>query len=142
MTTPPTFAEQRDEFNARLAEQAPAEVLEGFGRIIADQAAVDCAARAPKFGERAPDFTLRDQFGRQVSLAGELEHGPVVLIFYRGEWCPYCNIMLRTYGLRASDSQNAEPGWWRYRRRHPRTRLRWPKSTASSSRSCRTRAAR
>jgi peroxiredoxin len=103
MTTTPTFAEQRDEFNARLAEQAPADVLEGFGRIIADQAAVDYAARAPKVGQRAPDFTLRDQLGRQVSLAGELEHGPVVLIFYRGEWCPYCNIMLRSYGLRAGD---------------------------------------
>jgi peroxiredoxin len=102
-TTTPTFAEQRDEFNARLAQQAPAEVLEGFGHLIADQAAVDYAARAPKVGERAPAFTLRDQLGRHVSLAGELEHGPVVLIFYRGAWCPYCNIMLRTYGLRASD---------------------------------------
>src|SRR5262249_24894151 len=40
---------------------------------------------------------------RQVSLAGELERGPVVLIFYRGEWCPYCNMMLRTYGLRSAD---------------------------------------
>jgi peroxiredoxin len=86
-----------------LAEQAPAEVLEGFGSIIADQAAVDYAARAPKVGDRAPDFTLPDQLGRQVSLADELEHGPVVLIFYRGEWCPYCNMMLRTYGLRADD---------------------------------------
>jgi peroxiredoxin len=103
MTTTPTFAAQRDEFNAGLAAQAPAEVVEGFGRIIADQAAVDYAARAPKVGERAPDFTLRDQLGRQVSLAGELEHGPVVLIFYRGEWCPYCNMMLRTYGLRTGD---------------------------------------
>jgi peroxiredoxin len=98
-----TFAEQRDEFNTALAEQAPPEVLEGFGRMFGDQAAVDYAARAPKVGERAPDFTLRDQLGRQVSLASELEHGPVVLIFYRGEWCPYCNIMLRTYGLRAGD---------------------------------------
>jgi peroxiredoxin len=101
MTTP-SFADQRDEFNAGLAEQAPAWVLEGFERIIADQAAVDYAARAPKVGERAPNFTLRDQLGRQVSLAGELAQGPVVLIFYRGEWCPYCNIMLRTYGLRAA----------------------------------------
>jgi peroxiredoxin len=96
-----TFAEQRDEVNAALAEQAPAEVLEGFGRIRADQAAVDYAARAPKVGDRAPDFTLPDPLGRQVSLAGELQQGPVVLIFYRGEWCPYCNAMLRTYGLRA-----------------------------------------
>jgi peroxiredoxin len=102
-TTTPTFAEQRDGVNAALAEQAPAELLEGFGRIRADQAAVDYAARAPKVGDRAPGFTLADQLEREVSLAGELEHGPVVLLFYRGEWCPYCNAWLRTFGLRAAD---------------------------------------
>jgi peroxiredoxin len=64
---------------------------------------VDYAARAPKVGDRAPGFTLQDQLGRQVSLAAELQQGPVVLIFYRGEWCPYCNAMLRTYGLRTAD---------------------------------------
>ena len=101
--TIPTFAEQRDGVNAALAEQAPAELLEGFGRIIANQAAVDYAARAPKVGEKAPDFTLKDQLGREVSLTGELEQGPVVLLFYRGEWCPYCNAWLRTFGLRAAD---------------------------------------
>ncbi len=103
MTTTPSFADQRDEFNAGLAEQAPTELVEGFGRIIAEQAAVDYAARAPKLGDRAPDFALPDQLGRQVSLAGELQQGPVVLIVYRGEWCPYCNLMLRTYGLRAAE---------------------------------------
>ena len=103
MTTTATFADQRDELNASLAAEAPAEALAAFGRLIAEQAAVDYAARAPKEGDRAPGFTLPDQLGRRVSLAGELEHGPVVLIFYRGEWCPYCNIMLRTYGLRAAD---------------------------------------
>lgn len=103
MTTTPTFAEQRDEVDAQLAAQAPAEVLEGFGRIRAEQAAVDYAARAPKVGDRAPGFTLPDQLGRRVSLAAELQQGPVVLIFYRGEWCPYCNVMLRTYGLRTAD---------------------------------------
>jgi peroxiredoxin len=103
VTTIPTYADQRDELNAGLAAQAPAEVLEGFGRIIAEQAAVDYAARAPKVGDRAADFTLPNQLGRQVSLSEELQQGPVVLIFYRGEWCPYCNTMLRTYGLRAGD---------------------------------------
>src|SRR5438874_8270601 len=103
MTTTPTEAARRDEVNAALAEQAPAEVLEGFGRIRSAQAAVDYAARAPKVGGRAPGFTLPDQLRREVSLAGELQQGPVVLIFYRGEWCPYCNTMLRTYGLRAAD---------------------------------------
>jgi peroxiredoxin len=98
-----TYAEQRDEFNAGLVAEAPAEVVEGFGRMVAEQAAVDYAARAPKAGDRAPGFTLPDQLGRRVSLTGELEQGPVVLIFYRGEWCPYCNLMLRTYGLRAAE---------------------------------------
>ncbi|HWX97300.1 MAG TPA: peroxiredoxin-like family protein [Solirubrobacteraceae bacterium] len=103
MTTIPTYADQRNDVNAGLAAQAPAEVLEGFGRVVAEQAAVDYAARAPKVGDSAPDFALPNQLGRQVSLSDELEQGPVVLIFYRGEWCPYCNIMLRTYGLRAAD---------------------------------------
>jgi peroxiredoxin len=103
VTTTPTYADQRDEFNAGLVAQAPAEVVEGFGRIVAEQAAVDYAARAPKVGDRAPGFTLPDQVGRQVSLASELEQGPVVLVFYRGEWCPYCNLILRTYGLRAAE---------------------------------------
>jgi len=34
----------------------------------------------------APDFTLTAQDGRRVSLASELEHGPAVLVFYRGYW--------------------------------------------------------
>jgi len=103
VTTTQTYADQRDAVNATLAQQVPAELLEGFGRIIADQSAIDYAARAPRVGDRAPDFTLPDQLGRNVSLAGEDEQGPVVLIFYRGEWCPYCNAMLRTYGLRTAD---------------------------------------
>jgi peroxiredoxin len=103
VTTTPTYAEQRDQVNDKLAEHVPTGLLEGFRSIIADQVAIDYAARAPKVGDGAPDFTLPDHLGRRVSLSGELEEGPVVLIFYRGEWCPYCNAMLRTYGLRASD---------------------------------------
>ena len=103
MATAPRYASQRDEINAALAAQAPTELLEGFGRIRAAQAAVDYAARAPKVGDRAPDFMLPDQLGRQLSLAGEVEQGPLEVIFYRGEWCPYCNGMLRTYGLRAAE---------------------------------------
>lgn len=39
----------------------------------------------------APDFELTDQDGETVNLSGLLEHGPVVLVFYRGKWCPQCN---------------------------------------------------
>lgn len=42
-------------------------------------------------GEKAPAFELPDQTGYPWNLSGQLELGPVMLIFYRGDWCPYCN---------------------------------------------------
>jgi len=46
-------------------------------------------------GDRAPLFALPDARANEVSLADRLASGPVVLVFYRGEWCPYCNTYLR-----------------------------------------------
>ncbi|WP_144142819.1 peroxiredoxin-like family protein [Paraburkholderia sp. BCC1884] len=48
-------------------------------------------------GENAPAFELPSAWGRTVSLAEVLHKGPAVLVFYRGGWCPYCNIQLRAY---------------------------------------------
>ena len=45
-------------------------------------------------GNTAPDFTLKNAFGKEVSLYAELKKGPVVLVFYRGAWCPFCNMHL------------------------------------------------
>src|SRR6201998_665026 len=50
---------------------------------------------ALKVGQSAPVFMLPDAFGNQVSLQALLAKGPVVVSFYRGEWCPFCNIELR-----------------------------------------------
>jgi peroxiredoxin len=44
-----------------------------------------------EIGDKAPDFSGIDQNGNELSLNGLVEKGPVVLIFYRGYWCPYCN---------------------------------------------------
>lgn len=46
-------------------------------------------------GDKAPDFTLPNATGTQISLSRLLKSGPVVLKFYRGEWCPICNLDLR-----------------------------------------------
>jgi peroxiredoxin len=97
VTTLASYEEQRDQMQAEMAEQAPSELLAGFAAAAERLDAVDFAARAPKVGERAPEFTLADQRGEQVSLAELLRDGPVVLVFYRGEWCPYCNLQLRTF---------------------------------------------
>jgi peroxiredoxin len=45
-------------------------------------------------GEMAPDFTAKDQMGKEVNLKTQLKAGPVVLVFYRGEWCGFCNKQL------------------------------------------------
>ena len=42
----------------------------------------------------APNFTAKDQYGKTVNLKALLNKGPVVLLFYRGQWCPYCNKQL------------------------------------------------
>ncbi len=51
-------------------------------------------------GDSVPDFTLPDPKGNDVQLSQLLQKGPVVLSFYRGAWCPYCNLELR--GLQAA----------------------------------------
>jgi len=51
--------------------------------------------RGLKVGESAPDFVLPNAFGKPISLVDSLKTGPVILKFYRGEWCPICNLDLR-----------------------------------------------
>lgn len=55
------------------------------------------ASHALQPGDIAPDFILPNVDGRSVRLYSELEQGPVVLVFYRGGWCPFCNIHLRGF---------------------------------------------
>lgn len=50
-----------------------------------------------KPGDSAPDFSAKDTNGNKVSLKEELKNGPVVIIFYRGEWCPVCNRYLSNF---------------------------------------------
>lgn len=48
-------------------------------------------------GDFMPPFVLKDATGNPVSLDELVEKGPAVIVFYRGSWCPYCNMTLRTY---------------------------------------------
>jgi peroxiredoxin len=51
--------------------------------------------RVLREGDTAPDFELPDALGRPVRLADLRETGPVIVSFYRGQWCPFCNLELR-----------------------------------------------
>jgi len=50
-----------------------------------------------KTGMMAPDFTASAYTGNKVTLSAYYKNGPVVLIFYRGEWCPFCNLHLKSF---------------------------------------------
>ncbi len=52
---------------------------------------------ALRTGSKAPDFLLPDALGEPVRLSSLIGIGPIVLVFYRGGWCPYCNIQLRAF---------------------------------------------
>jgi peroxiredoxin len=55
------------------------------------------AKRALKVGAKAPDFSLPDPRGGAVTLSTLMQKGPIVLTFYRGGWCPFCDLQLRAY---------------------------------------------
>ena len=70
-------------------------VIATMHRATAELIASGQAERARKAGEPAPAFALNDQDGRTVSSDELLATGPLVLTFYRGIWCPYCNMDLQ-----------------------------------------------
>lgn len=90
-----TLAAELDAFRAAFLANAPADIRAAMTRADADLAASGLAARALKAGDRAPDFEAPDARGGAVRLADLLADGPVVVSFYRGGWCPYCNLELR-----------------------------------------------
>jgi len=58
-------------------------------------------------GSKASNFTLKNALGKSISLYDELENGPVVLTWYRGGWCPYCNITLHYLQEKLPEFQKA-----------------------------------
>ncbi|MEU1629782.1 peroxiredoxin-like family protein [Streptomyces sp. NPDC020096] len=73
----------------------PPDALEILDRGIREPAESGLTDRALTAGAQAPRFTLPAATGEQVTLDRLLTKGPVVLTFYRGAWCPFCNLALR-----------------------------------------------
>lgn len=97
MTTQGPIAHRVAEFAAETGTQMPEEIAAAF---TAEQAALD-AVGVPDgvlaAGAAMPDGQLLDTEGRSTTLALARGDRASVVVFYRGAWCPYCNITLRTY---------------------------------------------
>jgi peroxiredoxin len=93
----PTIAEQANEVKATAASALPAEVVAVFGSDQAALAAAGIPADAVSVGDTVAPFALPDATGQIRTLEELTAEGPAVVVFYRGGWCPYCNVALSAY---------------------------------------------
>jgi peroxiredoxin len=87
---------------------APSDIHPIMERATAELIASGQANRAAKAGDKAPTFILQDGHGHEVSSQELLAKGPLVVNFYRGVWCPYCNVELQA--LEATSPRIREAG--------------------------------
>jgi len=90
-----TLAEETAALAAKSAANADAERKAIYGEQAAALAASGIADTALNVGDTVPMFELPDAFGNTVKLGEVLEQGPAIISFYRGSWCPFCNLELR-----------------------------------------------
>lgn len=89
----------RESFNAT----APADVKEAFERGVREVDALGLVKSSVQVGQKAPDFALPNASGGTTKLSEMLAQGPVVVTFYRGGWCPYCNVQLDAMAQRSGE---------------------------------------
>ncbi len=83
--------EKKTNFELNADEEKKKDYAAGIQAIIDD----GVLEKAMNKGDKAPNFKLKNAKGESVTLYDELKNGPVVLIWYRGGWCPYCNLTLK-----------------------------------------------
>lgn len=97
MEQSPSLGEQLAAYQASYKQRAAPERVAMMENATANLRASGIEARALQAGDQAPDLTLPDALNRPVRLSTLWAQGPLVLIFYRGGWCPYCNLELRAW---------------------------------------------
>jgi peroxiredoxin len=102
-----SLAAQLEARKAQFVEMAPPGRIAAMNAAVAEVGASGILDKAINLGDKAPDFILPDALGNPVSLYDELAKGPVILTWYRGSWCPYCNLQLHDYQKSLADIQAA-----------------------------------
>lgn len=94
MCSETTLKEQLEARSEAASKTVPADIRTEFAKGIEAVKESGVLDQAKKVGDKAPEFILKDAKGKKVQLSELLKQGPVVLTWYRGGWCPYCNIAL------------------------------------------------
>ncbi len=93
MTLKDELEQQLEKFRQRASDDLIKTIQAGVDELIES----GIARSAVGEGDMAPEFALPNAKGKTIALSAMLARGPVVLAFYRGGWCPYCNLQLRAY---------------------------------------------
>lgn len=96
-----------DAFRTRFLESAPPERVALYQRGIDELRDSGILKSAKQVGDAAPEFALPNPKGETMALRDLRARGPVVVTWYRGGWCPYCNIALKGYQARMADFKAA-----------------------------------
>ncbi len=107
----PSYADALKAYEAQQAKSANSkDAFSAEEMAIMQRAQTALAKRLPspglKVGDKAPDFSLPNVAGHPVQLSEELQNGPVILVFYRGAWCPFCNMHL--HALQKAEAEFAK----------------------------------
>ncbi|WP_455220475.1 peroxiredoxin-like family protein [Kaarinaea lacus] len=92
-----SYNQRRGELIEQLKEMLPTEQLAVFNQDAEQLAENYPSPLKLTVGDKAVPFSLPNPQGHQIELQSLLDKGPVILTFYRGVWCPYCNLQLKTY---------------------------------------------
>ena len=98
-----TSLKQQTEAKVAAGRQANPDFMKGIDEVIAEAKAFQQGGDALAVGQQVPAFELPNAEGNLVSSADLLAKGPLVVTFYRGSWCPYCNLQLRALQARLAD---------------------------------------
>ena len=93
--SPGTLLPERLAAYARYTDALAPDISAAYDRMSARLATTDWHELGPQIGDAMPPFVLPDHTGHLVSLEGLLGHGPLVVSFNRGHWCPYCRMELK-----------------------------------------------
>ena len=89
------LTQELDRYQAEFKAKQPEEVKELMAQATTDLINSKIAEASISTGQKLPNFTLPNAVGEEIALESLLAEGAVVVSFYRGGWCPYCNMELR-----------------------------------------------
>lgn len=90
-----TLATQIEQLNHELSSQLPQEILNAFESSIENLKTKDIEENSIQVGGQIPEFSLPNAYNKKINSKEILRDGKMILAFYRGSWCPYCNLELK-----------------------------------------------